>query len=163
MSGLKFRFKKNSSLASSSFFQKKLQGPKRVCCTAQLKHRHPASTAQKYITWGLLAYWAKLWLPFDPAHSHIYRSFGASCSNIGRIRTKENIAVGTLLIGATPKPLGATWSYSNPSLTPLERFTDRIRIRSLDCFFLFGLSFIWKQPLFWLETFLFKDLSVSVV
>ena len=31
---------------------------------------------------------------------------GASCSNIGRIRTKENIDVGTLLIGATPKPLG---------------------------------------------------------
>ena len=33
---------------------------------------------------------------------------GASYSNIGRIRTKENIAVGTLLIGATPGPLGAT-------------------------------------------------------
>ena len=27
---------------------------------------------------------------------------GASCSNIGRIRTKENIVVGTLLIGAMP-------------------------------------------------------------
>ena len=37
-------------------------------------------------------------------HDHL----GASCSNIGCIRTKENIAVGTLLIGATPKPLGAT-------------------------------------------------------
>ena len=32
-----------------------------------------------------------------------YNHLGASCSNIGRIRTKENIAVGTLLIGiATP-------------------------------------------------------------
>ena len=28
-----------------------------------------------------------------------YNHLGASCSNIGRIRTKENIAVGTLLIG----------------------------------------------------------------
>ena len=54
----------------------------------------------------------------------------ASCSNIGRIRTKENIAVGTLLIGAAPKSLRAIWSYSNLSLTPLVRFTDRIRIRN---------------------------------
>ena len=60
------------------------------------------------------------------SHGHL----GASCSNIGRIRTKENIAVGTLLIGATPQPLGAIWSYSNLSLTPLVRFTDRIRISS---------------------------------
>ena len=29
----------------------------------------------------------------------LYGHLGASCSNIGRIRTKENIAVGTLLIG----------------------------------------------------------------
>ena len=28
-----------------------------------------------------------------------YDHLGASCSNIGRIRTKENIAVRTLLIG----------------------------------------------------------------
>ena len=28
-----------------------------------------------------------------------YDHLGASCSNIGRIRTKENIVVGTLLIG----------------------------------------------------------------
>ena len=28
-----------------------------------------------------------------------YDHLGASCSNIGRIRTEENIAVGTLLIG----------------------------------------------------------------
>ena len=55
---------------------------------------------------------------------------GASCSNIGRIRTKENIAVDTHLIGIAT-PLGAIWSYLNLSLTPLGRFSDRIRIRSL--------------------------------
>jgi len=52
---------------------------------------------------------------------------GASCSNMGRIQTKENIAVDTLLIGiATPaggymivfeswlNPFGpGLWSYSN--------------------------------------------------
>ena len=43
-------------------------------------------------------------------HSHL----GASCSNIGRIRTKENIAVVTLLIGSRPK---LTWGL-----------LDRIRI-----------------------------------
>ena len=36
----------------------------------------------------------------------IYGQFGASCSNIGRIRTKENIAVKTLLIGTLPNSLG---------------------------------------------------------
>ena len=35
-----------------------------------------------------------------------YGHLGASYSNIGRIRTKENIAVGTLLIDAMPNPLG---------------------------------------------------------
>ena len=35
---------------SSQYYHK---GPKRVFCTSQLKHRHPASTTQKYITWGL--------------------------------------------------------------------------------------------------------------
>ena len=35
-------------------------------------------------------------------HGHL----GASYSNIGRIRTKENIAVGTLLIGTLPSSLG---------------------------------------------------------
>ena len=42
----------------------------------------------------------------DPAYDririwplNIMITRGASCSNIGRIRTKENIAVGTLLIG----------------------------------------------------------------
>ena len=39
---------------------------------------------------------------FESSHTQ-YSHLGASCSNIGRIRTKENIAVGTLLIGiATP-------------------------------------------------------------
>ena len=42
---------------------------------------------------------------------------GASCSNIGRIRTKENIAVGTLLIGAMPKPLGGFLIIFESSLT----------------------------------------------
>ena len=35
-------------------------------------------------------------------HDHL----GASCSNIGRIRTKENIAVDTHLIGILPSSLG---------------------------------------------------------
>ena len=30
----------------------------------------------------------------------------ASCSNIGRIRTKENIAIVTILIGSKPNSLG---------------------------------------------------------
>ena len=36
-----------------------------------------------------------------------YNQLGASCSNIGRIRTKENIAVDTLLIGTLPSSLGS--------------------------------------------------------
>ena len=59
-------------------------------------------------------------------HGHLVASY----SNIGRIRTKENIAVDTLFIGATPTPLGAIWLYSNLSLTPLVRVTDRIRIKN---------------------------------
>ena len=35
---------------------------------------------------------------FESSHTQ-YSHLGASCSNIGRIRTKENIAVDTLLIG----------------------------------------------------------------
>ena len=35
-----------------------------------------------------------------------YGHKGASCSNIGRIQTKDNIAVGTLLIGTLPSSLG---------------------------------------------------------
>ena len=36
-----------------------------------------------------------------------YSRLGASCSNIGRIRTKENIAVDTHLIGKVPSSLGS--------------------------------------------------------
>ena len=36
------------------------------------------------------------------SHGHL----GASCSNIGHIQTKENIAVVTLLIGSRPNSLG---------------------------------------------------------
>ena len=36
----------------------------------------------------------------------IYGHLGASYSNIGRIQTKENIAVETLLIGTLPNSLG---------------------------------------------------------
>ena len=54
---------------------------------------------------------------------------GASCSNMGRIRTKENIAVDTHLIGKVPSSLGGClWSYLNHSLTPLRTDVDRIRI-----------------------------------
>ena len=35
-----------------------------------------------------------------------YGHLGASCSNMGRIRTKENIAIETLLIGTLPNALG---------------------------------------------------------
>ena len=46
------------------------------------------------VTWR----WVRLTIVSESGryqHDHL----GASCSNIGRIRTKENIAVGTLLIG----------------------------------------------------------------
>ena len=36
-----------------------------------------------------------------------YGHLGASCSNIGRIRTEENIAVDTHLIGKVPSSLGS--------------------------------------------------------
>ena len=42
---------------------------------------------------------------FESSHTQ-YSHLGASCSNIGRIRTKENIAVDTHLIGILPNPLG---------------------------------------------------------
>ena len=45
-----------------------------------------------------------VWLMIISESSH--DQLGASCSNIGRIRTKENIAVDTHLIGIA-KPLGA--------------------------------------------------------
>ena len=48
---------------------------------------------------------------------------------MGRIRTKENIAVDTHLIGKVPSSLGGClWSYLNHSVTPLRTDVDRIRI-----------------------------------
>ena len=44
----------------------------------------------------------RLMIISESSHGHL----GASCSNIGRIRTKENIAVDTHLIGILAKP---TW------------------------------------------------------
>src|SRR3954468_2723437 len=44
----------------------------------------------------------RLMIIFESSHDHL----GASSSNIGRIRTKENIAVDTHLIGILPNPLG---------------------------------------------------------
>lgn len=47
------------------------------------------------------------WIVYESASlNKSYGHLGASCSNIGRIRTKENIAIDTHLIGIT-KPLGA--------------------------------------------------------
>ena len=44
--------------------------------------------------------WEPTWIVFESASlNNSQGHLGASCSNIGRIRTKENIAVGTLLIG----------------------------------------------------------------
>ena len=42
---------------------------------------------------------------FESSHTQ-YSHLGASCSNIGRIRTKENIAVDTHLIGKVPELIG---------------------------------------------------------
>ena len=65
------------------------------------------------INWGLivskfsLTCLIRLMIVFESgslktSHGHL----GASCSNIGRIPTKENIVVGTLLIGTLPSSLG---------------------------------------------------------
>ena len=81
-SGLKFWLKKNIISRKFEFSGKAKRLPKRICChDARFKHEYPA-----------------LWVYLD----HL----GASCANIGRIRTKENIAVDTLLIGAMPNPVG---------------------------------------------------------
>ena len=53
------------------------------------------------VTWR----WIRLMIVFESSRKQ-YDHLGASCSNIGRIRTKENIAVGTLLIGIA-KPTGS--------------------------------------------------------
>ena len=42
---------------------------------------------------------------FESSHTQ-YGHLGASCSNIGRIRTKENIAVDTHLIGKSAELIG---------------------------------------------------------
>ena len=47
-----------------------------------------------------------------------YGHLGASCSNIGRIRTKENIAVGTLLIGTLSRTLGGFLIVFESQLNP---------------------------------------------
>ena len=57
----------------------------------------------------------RLMIISESSHDHL----GASCSNIGRIRTKENIAVDTRLIGILPNPLGGFLIIFNHSLTPL--------------------------------------------
>jgi hypothetical protein len=43
---------------------------------------------------------------FESSHKQ-QGHLGASCSNMGRIRTKENIAVDTHLIGKVPSSLGS--------------------------------------------------------
>ena len=43
----------------------------------------------------------RLMIISESSHDHL----GASCSNIGRIRTKENIVVDTHLIGILAKPI----------------------------------------------------------
>ena len=47
-------------------------------------------------------FFVRLMIISESSHGHL----GASCSNIGRIRTKENIAVDAHLIGILAKP---TW------------------------------------------------------
>ena len=67
-------------------------------------------------------------IAFESSHTQ-YSHLGASCSNMGCIRTKENIAVDTHLIGKVPSSLGSCLlSYLNHSVTPLRTDVDRIRI-----------------------------------
>ena len=54
------------------------------------------------VTWR----WIRLTIVSESVH-YKYDHLGASCSNIGRIRTKENIAVDTHLIGKLPSSLGS--------------------------------------------------------
>ena len=54
------------------------------------------------VTWR----WIRLMIVFESSHTQ-YNHLGASCSNIGRIRTKENIAVDTHLIGKVPSSWGS--------------------------------------------------------
>ena len=78
-------------------------------------------------SWGLIVFESSLtrcWSDLDRIRIRVVKysqgHLGASCSNIGRIRTKENIAVSTHLIGAMPK-LMVTWGLP-----------DRIRIIALN-------------------------------
>ena len=54
------------------------------------------------VTWR----WIRLMIIFEYSRKQ-YDHLGASCSNMGRIRTKENIAVDTHLIGILPSSLGS--------------------------------------------------------
>ena len=54
------------------------------------------------VTWR----WIRLMIVFESSRKQ-YDHLGASCSNIVRIRTKENIAVDTHLIGKLPSSLGS--------------------------------------------------------
>ena len=87
----------------------------------------------------------RLMIISESSHDHL----GASCSNIGRIRTKENIAVDTHLIGILPNPLGGFLIISESYLNPFGSDVDRIRINVI------------KQLLWSLGGFLFKHRSYS--
>ena len=63
---------------------------------------------------------------------------------MGRIRTKENIAIDTRLIGILPNPLGGFFIIFESQLNPFGPDVDRIRISVI------------KQLLWSLGGFLFK-------
>ena len=73
------------------------------------KHGYPA--LRLILLWslgGFLLIGHSYQYPLDRRNAKIiYGHLGASCSNIGRIRTKENIAVDTHLIGKVPSSLGS--------------------------------------------------------
>ena len=54
------------------------------------------------VTWR----WIRLMIVSESSRKQ-YNHLGASCSNIGRIRTKENIAIDTHLIGKLPSSFGS--------------------------------------------------------
>ena len=81
----------------------------------------------------------------ESSHDHL----GASCSNMGRIRTKVNIAVDTRLIGILPNPLGGFLIIFESQLNPFGSDVDCIRISVI------------KQILWSLGGFLFKHGSYS--
>ena len=87
----------------------------------------------------------RLMIISESSHGHL----GASCSNIGRIRTKENIAVDTHLIGILPNLLGGFLIIFESQLNPFGSDMDRIRISVI------------KQLLWSLGGFLFKHRSYT--